>query len=309
MIDSTDRESVTPAGTVHANATITDDDAVVVEMVTGPSHATEGSTTSRAIIDLFVHIEIADNAHIDVPVAFTGGVLGEGFVLDIDPSQREGLSISGSTATLLRWKSGLHTYVSNYRIYLSALPDEDSENEIITVQIPEHLGENVTGITGYPHTITIHDSESEPAQATVEFTRKEFKAFEKSTNHEAIIFVTLNKAINRDVTAHIITQDGTAIGGDMRQGGVDYQGGTYTATIPAGLTFGAVFIPLRDDDIPENDETFEILIDSTDLPNVTPSGNTSATVTIEDRDPADMHLRAMRSAAYEEHPMTGGTMH
>jgi len=66
-------------------------------------------------------------------------------------------------------------------------------------------------------------------------------------------------------------------------GGVDYDSGIYTVTIPAGQTRVPFDVPINNDLIPEGNEDFTVAIDSSSLPNgVRPGTPSSATVTIVD---------------------------
>ena len=68
-------------------------------------------------------------------------------------------------------------------------------------------------------------------------------------------------------------------------GGVDYDSGPYTVTIPAGVTSASVNVPINDDNILEADEMFNLNVDSTTLPTgVTVGAIGSSSVTIENDD-------------------------
>ena len=66
-------------------------------------------------------------------------------------------------------------------------------------------------------------------------------------------------------------------------GGVDYDSGPYTVTIPAGDIRMPFNVPINDDDILEEDEDFTLIIMRGSLPNgVTRDGAGQSTVTIVD---------------------------
>ena len=64
-------------------------------------------------------------------------------------------------------------------------------------------------------------------------------------------------------------------------GGVDYDSGPYTVTFPAGVTRVPFDVPINDDNVLEDDESFTLGIDPSSLPDDVTRGNPgSATVTI-----------------------------
>ena len=68
-------------------------------------------------------------------------------------------------------------------------------------------------------------------------------------------------------------------------GGVDYVSGPYTVKFPAGVTKGSFNVDIIDDGILENNETFELSINSSTLPSSVNINNPSKlTVTIVDND-------------------------
>ena len=66
-------------------------------------------------------------------------------------------------------------------------------------------------------------------------------------------------------------------------GGVDYDSGPYTVTIPAGDIRMSFNVPINDDDVSENNEQFDLTIDT--VPSfVTLTNPRQTTVTIVDND-------------------------
>ena len=66
---------------------------------------------------------------------------------------------------------------------------------------------------------------------------------------------------------------------------MDYGSGPYTVTFPAGVTRAQFNIPIKDDNIFEESETFEISFDFSALPSgVTIGDNGQFTMTIMDDD-------------------------
>ena len=65
----------------------------------------------------------------------------------------------------------------------------------------------------------------------------------------------------------------------------DYKSGPYSVTFTAGMTTASLSIPINDDDIFEEHETFILMIDSTSLPNDVTLGSPRAVViSITDND-------------------------
>ena len=65
----------------------------------------------------------------------------------------------------------------------------------------------------------------------------------------------------------------------------DYISGSYSVTFTAGMTTASLSIPIKDDNVFEDTESFRLLIDSTSLPNDVTLGNPrSAAMTIVDDD-------------------------
>ena len=72
---------------------------------------------------------------------------------------------------------------------------------------------------------------------------------------------------------------------NITDGGVDYDSGIYTVTIPAGQTSVPFDVPINDDDIVEGNEDFTVTIVQSSLPDGVTRGNPgSATVNIVDDD-------------------------
>ena len=67
-------------------------------------------------------------------------------------------------------------------------------------------------------------------------------------------------------------------------GGVDYGSGPYTVTFPAGVTSVSFDVPITDDNILEDDETFDLIISSTSLSSISIGIQNQTTVTIEMND-------------------------
>ena len=65
---------------------------------------------------------------------------------------------------------------------------------------------------------------------------------------------------------------------------MDYDSGPYSVMIPAGLTTASQTITIIDDNISENDENFDLFINTLLLPSQVNADPDKATVTIMDDD-------------------------
>ena len=64
----------------------------------------------------------------------------------------------------------------------------------------------------------------------------------------------------------------------------DYNAGPYTVTISPGKNDVTFSVPITDDNIREESETFNLIIDESSLPSGITSSNPKTTVTIMDND-------------------------
>ena len=91
-----------------------------------------------------------------------------------------------------------------------------------------------------------------PGNVTVSFTRTRYEA---SEGDEAVQFgVRLSKAASQDAVVEYATSSGTARAGE------DYEVTTGSLTIPAGATRRTIRVPIIDDDVVEEEETFTITL-------------------------------------------------
>ena len=130
---------------------------------------------------------------------------------------------------------------------------------------------------------------------TVEFSNSTYNVDEDSGFAQILLLLSNPPSIN--ITIEVFNTNITALGKlsniiyavilfcDMAGGGVDYDSGPYNVTIPAkerGVFF-SVFI--NDDKILEDNETFNLTINSSSLPDrVIVTNLNKATVIIEDND-------------------------
>ncbi len=134
--------------------------------------------------------------------------------------------------------------------------------------------------------VTITENESQP---TVQLSSSNFGVAEGTAN--ATINATLSGQSALPVSVNATTTDGSA-------GAGDYTGGTYALSFAPLATAASASIPITDDLLDENDETFTVTLGSPT--NTTISGTSSATVTISDNDaPPTISLTAATQTVAE----------
>ena len=130
-----------------------------------------------------------------------------------------------------------------------------------------------------------------PEDVTVSFTRTRYAA---SEDDEAVTFIVrLSAAVSQDAVVEYATSSGTA------RAGQDYEATTGTLTFPAGTTRLGILVPIIDDNVVEEEETFTISLRNS---NAT-IGEGKATGVITDNDLPLISVKA-EPAAVEE----GGTI-
>ena len=97
------------------------------------------------------------------------------------------------------------------------------------------------------------------------FTRTRYEA---SEDDEAVQFrVRLSKAASQDAVVEYATSSGTAMAGE------DYEGTVGTLTFPAGTTEQTIRVPIIDDDVVEEEETFTITLRNSNADHRSRRGN------------------------------------
>ena len=132
---------------------------------------------------------------------------------------------------------------------------ETTKTITITVTNVQEPGDSVTPIT--PSVITPPGTtpSSPSVPATVSFTRTRYKA---SEDDEVLEFsVQLSREVGQETIVTYSTQTGTAKAGE------DYEATGGNLTLPAGTTRRTIRVPIIDDDVVEEEETFTVrLIES-----------------------------------------------
>ncbi|AEE19386.1 conserved repeat domain protein [Dokdonia sp. 4H-3-7-5] len=250
-ITNTTNGTIDPLATT-ATGTITNDDATVVSI--GDVTVTEGADGTTVIAEFPVTLSAA--ADTDTVVTFTVAD-GTGTIGDAD--------YVAPTVLTVTIPAGETTAVFPVTVNGDDVVESDEDFEVtITNTTNGTIDPLATTATGTitnddATTVTIEDVIVDEGAGTV------------------TIPVTLSNPSDEDTVIEIVTTTGTA-------GEDDYTETIVTVTIPAGETTGEVVIPITDDMLDEDDETFTVdgTVTSGNTDNTDPSG----TVTITDNDGA-----------------------
>ena len=164
----TDGAGYTVGTTGSAKVEVQDDDATPVTLTTPDTSAEEGSSTKTARIVLTLGRALRAGEVLAVPLAFSGGVLGTDFTLELTTA--DGVGLSGSTVTFSGSGGGSSTVAT---VTLKASQDDNATDETIPVTIPAssatgnprltatNLGGGATGTVTATHgTITVDDDDT-----------------------------------------------------------------------------------------------------------------------------------------------------
>ncbi|WP_186439090.1 Calx-beta domain-containing protein [Dokdonia sp. Hel_I_63] len=250
-ITNTTNGTIDPLATT-ATGTITNDDATVVSI--GDVTVTEGADGTTVVAEFPVTLSAA--ADTDTVVTFTVAD-GTGTIGDAD--------YVAPTVLTVTIPAGETTAVFPVTVNGDDVVESDEDFEVtITNTTNGTIDPLATTATGTitnddATTVTIEDVIVDEGAGTV------------------TIPVTLSNPSDEDTVIEIVTTTGTA-------GEDDYTETIVTVTIPAGETTGEVVIPITDDMLDEDDETFTVdgTVTSGNTDNTDPSG----TVTITDNDGA-----------------------
>ena len=241
------------ASATPVSVTIVEDDAPT--LATAASHASEGAGTMRFAVTLSLATD--DVVTVRYATAAAPGAATEGldYVSTTGDLQFPARSTAPQTIEV---------------VVLDDTQDEPDEQFSLTLSDPVHAtlagGGDSFSAAGRiedddpPPRLSIHDSRLvEGAGAALRFA------------------VTLSSASARTVTVNYATGDGTA------QAEADYTAATGTLTFAAGVTLRTIAVPIADDALHEDSETFTVTLNTAVHATLEASGQT-ATGTIEDAD-------------------------
>lgn len=141
-------------------------------------------------------------------------------------------------------------------------------------------GPSAPAVLGMPNTavLTITDNEAQP---TLQFSSATYPVGEGGGI--ATITVTRTGAAGNAVSVNYAASNGSATGGAMCGGAVDYQNTSGTLNFAAGDLSKTFNIPICDDAVSEGDETVNLALSSPSMPAVL-GANSAAVLTIVDDD-------------------------
>ncbi len=229
----------------EATGTITDDDAP-------PGLSVADQTGSESVGNLSFTVTLSAVSGRDVTVTYVTS----------DGTATAGTDYTASANATLTIPAGSRTRTIAVPVTQDML-DELDETFKVTLSNPV----NVTVVDGEA-TGTIEDDDAPPGLSIADQTGTEGVG-------DMVFTVTLSAVSGRDVTVDYATADGTATAGS------DYTAANATLTIAAGVTTGTITVPVTQDALDEDDETFTVAL--SDAVNATLS-DSEATGTIEDDD-------------------------
>ena len=172
-------------------------------------------------------------------------------------------------------KSGTLTFgpnVSEQTFTLNIINDAQAEGpEEFTINLLSPAGTAL----GSSKTATVTIADDDSATGTIQFDRASYAVGE--SDGSAILVVNRSGGLAAPATVTFSTFDGTATAGS------DYDATSGTITFAPGVVRQTIPIRVTDDNIPENSETFSVLLGVTST-NATLGNPTTAVVTIFDND-------------------------
>ena len=269
---------LTTGTTTSVTVTITDDDdAPQLTVAAAPTAIDEGATSTITITSANGSMPSSD---LTVPFTITGmGVTSDDYTLTSG-----GSALTGAEVTL-------PTGASTVAITLTAVNDAD-EAETLTFTLTSPVS-NAGYTVGGTSTATVMINPTTTVTPTVNFVAGTLTVAEDGGM--AMVMVRLDMAPADTVTIPVMTTDATATAGN------DYtavmQDVTVMSTDTGASLTKTVSIPISDDDLDEDDETFTVSFGA--LTGVTAGATTSVTVTITDDDVPELSVAADPTAIDE----------
>ena len=215
------------------------------------------STTSRAAT-----VAVADDDMPEISIAAGNGVTEGGkatFTLTATPTPHAALSVSVSVSQSGDYgvATGLQTVTipttGSYALTVATTNDSTDEADgSVTATVNGGNGYTVSSGSGAA-TVAVSDDDDAPPISLPSLTISDGQ--EREDNLLMEFHLELSEASDREITVTIEVVEGTATwGGDYQ---INY---TTTHTIDPGETRKTFYVALRDDDHPEDDETFQLKV-------------------------------------------------
>ena len=264
--------------------TIADEDTLTIGFTANAVSVTEGD-------DVTVMMRLSAAPAVDLDIPYRWNVIGEGHaVFHLPPDVMGDFTPTGGNRGTLTFPADDDTMLTQ-SLTATTFDDNISEGiEQFRIQINAavlFLDRIIVDTDRDTVTVTIEDNED---PVTVSFTTDAVSVAENADN--AMVTIQLSAPLGRNINFSVLTMDGTATAGEdytslTRQIHPILGGGEIRTfiTIDAGDTMRTISIPISDDDVGEEDETFTVVFgdDLTSNENgVTAGTPASVTVTITD---------------------------
>ena len=277
-----------------ASVAVADDDAtsVVLAAAAGSAVAEDGGTRE---ITVTLGRALVSGEAVTAPLAVTGAVAGDHYTLALKQGAGVNEHVTLVTADPHSAQNPavvLAAGAQQATLVLAAAPNDDTDERTVRVAFGSgRLAPAARGLSGgiaaaggpVDTAITNDDQPPPPPPPPVPAGPSlSVRDVEVSESGRSVRFmVYLSETPDQTVTVRVATRDGTA------RHGADYRGygagSSRTLTFTAGtrLLYDYLYIPILDDNDPEQDETFQVVL--TDAHGA-PVSRGTATVTITDND-------------------------
>ncbi|MCY3851938.1 MAG: hypothetical protein OXF75_14335, partial [Acidimicrobiaceae bacterium] len=273
-----------------ASVAVADDDATTVALAAaaGASVAEDGGSRD---VTVTLNRALAAGEAVTAPLAVTGATAGAHYTLELKQGQGLNAHVALVTADPHSAQNPAVVFTTGAQqatLALTAAPNTDTDSRTVRVaygtgqQAPtsQGLSGGVT-TTGGPVDTAIANDDQPPPTPTPVGAALSVRDAEIAENARYLrLLVHLSDTPDETVTVQITTQDRTA------ENGADYRGLTAPSrplVFAKGtrLLYRYIYIPILDDNTPEQDETFQAVLAN---PTGAPIQHGTATITIKDND-------------------------
>ena len=279
----------TVSGTQGAvSVAVVDDDAtsVVLEAAVGGSVAEDGGSRE---ITVALGRALVSGESVTVPLAVSGATVGVHYSLGLKQGQGLNEHVALDAADPHSAQNPAVVFAAGARqatLVLTAAPNSDTDER--TVRVAYNTGarspssQGLSGgitVSGGPVDTSIANDDQPPPVVGASLSVRDAEVSENGRRFLRFM-VYLSETPDETVTVQVTTRDGTA------RNGADYRGyatPSRTLRFAAGtrLLYRYIYIPILDDDTPEQEEAFQAVLTN---PTGAPIARGTATITIKDND-------------------------